>query len=464
MLALATRLLAMAWARGSGFTAISDDDFARVVLAQRFTAAPRFDASQSSWLPFPIWWDGVSMLLVGQRVEALRRLYELWSLLGVVGCYIAGRWLGATRLAAALGALACAGLPHAVWLSMATVPDGYVAVLGLLAAASLHRERLELRWVGALAACAASLSRYEAWAIAAVVAGFNGVDAIRHRTAPSSSGSGPALWGCALLAAFAPCAWLIHGALNHGDALFFVQRVADYRRGIGESLPHVAAAFSGYPARLLTCEPELTLLALVTIAVRWRRARRFTRIAVAMTAILLLLVAGDMRDGAPTHHAGRPLLMLWLSMALVCAALLSTWYRERPGRASAATLTAVAAGFTLRLYLPAHEPFVDRESELAVGRALSELLVHERALVYTPHYGYLAIMAGSQHPDRFIAVNCTDPRQADLEPCHSPAHLQTHARAAAVRWWVMAATQARALGLQASAQQPPYAWGRFSVD
>ncbi len=455
----------MAWASAEGFTAISDDDFARLVLAQRFADTPRFDASQSSWLPFPIWWDGLSMLFTSSRVEAIRQLYWVWSLLGVVGCYVAGRWLGAGRLAAALGALLCAALPHAVWLSMATVPDGYAAVLGLLAVASVGSARVDVRWLGATAAGVAALSRYEAWAVALVVAAFNGRDAMRSRkrVAPPEKQRQSALWGPALLALLGPCVWLIHGTINHGDAFFFVQRVADYRRDLGESLPHFAAALRGYPARLLTCEPELTLLMLSALACRASQARRFSRVAVATGALMLLLIAGDLRDGAPTHHPGRPLLLLWLSMALVTAALLSDWSRERPWRAGGITAGSLAAGFALRLLLPAHEPFADRESELAVGRALQPLLKQERALIYTPHYGYLAVMAGSRQPDRLLPVNCADPRQVHLEPCSEAGSLQSYAGAAGINWWVMEASRARSLELEIAGERPPYAWGQFTA-
>lgn len=454
----------MAWASAEGFTAVSDDDFARLVLAQRFVNTPRWDASQSSWLPLPIWWDGLSMLLTSTRVEVVRQLYWVWSLFGVLGCYVAGRWLGATRLVAALGALFCAALPHAVWLSMATVPDGHAAVLGLLAVASVHSARTTVRWLGAAAACAASLGRYEAWAIAGVVAAFNGYDALRSSRSVEPVETVPrrALLGPALLALLGPCGWLIHGSISHGDAFFFVQRVADYRRDLGESLPNFVAALRGYPARLLTCEPELTLFSLSSIACRPSHARRFSRVAVAAAALMLLLVVGDLRDGAPTHHQGRPLLLLWLSMALVTAALMGAWYRDFPWRAGGITAAALATGLALRLFSPAHESFGSRESELEVGRALRQLLTQEQALIYTPHYGYLAVMAGSQQPDQLLPINCGDPRQVHLEPCEDPRSLQSYAESAGMAWWVMEASQARTLGLEIVGERPPYAWGRFT--
>ena len=38
-----------------GFRAVSDDDFARVVLAQQWAAHPTLDPTGTSWLPVPFW-------------------------------------------------------------------------------------------------------------------------------------------------------------------------------------------------------------------------------------------------------------------------------------------------------------------------------------------------------------------------------------------------------------------------
>ena len=48
-----------------GFDHISDDDFARVTIAQTFASHPKVDPSGTSWLPFPFWAMGAAMLLFG---------------------------------------------------------------------------------------------------------------------------------------------------------------------------------------------------------------------------------------------------------------------------------------------------------------------------------------------------------------------------------------------------------------
>ena len=51
-----------------GFRAVSDDDFARVVLAQEWAHAPRLDPPGTSWLPVPVWIYGA--LVGGASLDA----------------------------------------------------------------------------------------------------------------------------------------------------------------------------------------------------------------------------------------------------------------------------------------------------------------------------------------------------------------------------------------------------------
>ncbi len=52
------KLVASLAVLGSGFRAVSEDDYARIVIAQRFAAAPRLDPSGTRWLPLPFWLYG----------------------------------------------------------------------------------------------------------------------------------------------------------------------------------------------------------------------------------------------------------------------------------------------------------------------------------------------------------------------------------------------------------------------
>jgi hypothetical protein len=48
-----------AWLLARGFSHVSDDDYARTVIAEQFAHAPRLDPSGTSWLPLPFWVAGL---------------------------------------------------------------------------------------------------------------------------------------------------------------------------------------------------------------------------------------------------------------------------------------------------------------------------------------------------------------------------------------------------------------------
>ena len=56
----------------AGFEAVSDDDYARVVIAEEWARAPRFDASGTSWLPLPFWVVGAAMRVFGRGLGTAR--------------------------------------------------------------------------------------------------------------------------------------------------------------------------------------------------------------------------------------------------------------------------------------------------------------------------------------------------------------------------------------------------------
>ncbi|HEV8550575.1 MAG TPA: hypothetical protein VGQ57_16130, partial [Polyangiaceae bacterium] len=107
----------------AGFRAVSDDDYARVVIAQRFAEAPALDPSGTSWLPLPFWIYGTAFatfggsLAVARGVAIALALGSMWLLL------VAARWLGAGRFGAVAGVLVAAVFPWSAWLGAAPVPE-----------------------------------------------------------------------------------------------------------------------------------------------------------------------------------------------------------------------------------------------------------------------------------------------------------------------------------------------------
>ena len=105
-------------------------------------------------------------------------------------------------------------------------------------------------------------------------------------------------------------AWNAHA---HGSALHFVARVTIFRHAIGAADVPLSEKLLAYPRALVVETPEVAVLGLIGVAglahpalrLRWRWA------AAAALAILVFLVWGDVRDGAPTHHPARALAALW---------------------------------------------------------------------------------------------------------------------------------------------------------
>jgi hypothetical protein len=461
---------------GSGFFAISDDDFSRLVIAQAFAVVPKLDPSGTSWLPLPFFAYGTVFTLFGKSLFVARVAGLVFGLLAALGIYLAARWLSLSR-ATALGAgLIGAAFPHAAYYGAATVPDYPTAVLVLLGAVSLSAKDPRIRLLGALAAAAATLCRYETWPVAAVVAIYAIFD---WRSSPRQW----PLTATALLAPLGAFAWLLHGLVHHHDAFFFIKRVTAYKRALGRSPTSWFEQLTAQPQSFIRGEPELvvlTLSLLVTVALvvgkqglagtAWRRP------TLALFALVVFLVIGDLRDGAPTHHGERVLLSLWCGLALVSAELLTRLLAalprllaalprpatQEPTRLLAALprllvalprpatqgltvfglglLVAVTA-FYVRPKLTPVEPFVDRARELALGQHLATYLrPDESVAVYTEDYGYFAVDAALGRPGAVKPLLTRDPRHPEADPLSEPELLAARLTALGVRTFVVPAT------------------------
>jgi hypothetical protein len=395
----------LAW----GFRAISDDDFARVVIAQEFVASPRLDPSGTSWLPLPFWLQGAVMAGAGRTLEVARATSFVLGVLSAILVLVAATWLGVRRTGALLGALVACAIPYAAWLGVATVPDAPTASLILLGAAAAGSATEGRRLVGATALLAASLSRYEAWPVAATFAIFAGIDAVRQQR--------PWFALAAAVACAGPCGWMLHGLLTHHDPVFFLARVAAYRRSLGAS----SAGIWSVPFALLRCEPELAGITLATVATAWVRRvpmdlARYRRAAILLLGLLVFLVVGDLRDGAATHHGERVLLAIWLAAAVLSGDLLCRIWStlDTRGRlilvAAACAIVGLGAAW-VRPGWARRDSFVDRSLEASIGEQARAAGASSRLLVDSRDYGYLAVIAGFGRPERAAAFDPRDPRQ-----------------------------------------------------
>src|SRR6185503_6603773 len=81
----------------SGFRAISDDDYARVAIAERFATHPTLDPSGTSWLPAPFWLNGIVMLPLGRSLDVARGTAFTLGLSSALLIHVSARWLGVSR-------------------------------------------------------------------------------------------------------------------------------------------------------------------------------------------------------------------------------------------------------------------------------------------------------------------------------------------------------------------------------
>jgi len=250
----------------------------------------------------------------------------------------------------------------------------------------------------------------------------------------------------ALLAIAGPLGWLVHGARAHGDAWFFLARVADYRRAVGGASVPLLARIFGYPLAVLRCEPELAVVTASAIVAAYaggvsRALGRYRRLGLLMAVLLAFLVVGDLYDGAPTHHAERALLPIWLAFAVVAG---DVWVGAWPllDRARRLRIAAIAAPalvmcvLVVRPWFARRDSFIDRSAEVAIGRSAAQAAApSERVAIDTADFGFYAVMAAFGIPERAYPLDDHDPRRArqvDRSPSHQA--IRERLRVAGADW------------------------------
>ncbi|MCA9588963.1 MAG: hypothetical protein KC657_26790 [Myxococcales bacterium] len=388
-----------------GFDHVSDDDFARVTIAQEFAHAPKLDPTGTSWLPLPFWLLGAVMMVLGRSLTVARVASVLFAALATPLPYLAMRRGGVARRDALLGVTMATLCPWSVWLGAATVPEAMAASLvsaGAIGLGLSGRERGadDARSTALWLACVAGacLSRYEAWPVAATIAAASVVGAWR-------AGPGDARRRAlvvAALASAAPLAWMAWNAHAHDGPLHFFRRVSSYKRAMGEGTTDTLAALAMYPILLITTATGVSVPALLGLGRREVTRTWATPLACAAVAIAMLAY-GNVRDGAPTHHPERALLVpLHLLGPFAAAALGPVVLATRRGRAAIAFAFVVWGAFLVRAMAwraPAQAADEDRAPQVARGRELARRGV--TALSLEPcAYEHYALIAGYGAPER----------------------------------------------------------------
>lgn len=406
----------------AGFDHVSDDDFARVTIAQSFAHAPKLDPSGTSWLPFPFWALGSVMVAAGRSLAVARIASIALASLAATVPYLALRLRGSSRMAG-LAAVGFATLsPWSLWLGASTVPESFTAsftagaAIALGAAAGPKDEHDDAmpdaaaRIGFALALLAACLSRYEPWPVAAVLALVLAKRAFTA-SAPRQRKRDLLLAG---IVAFGPLAWLGWNALAHGDALHFFQRVARFKRALGEGTQDTIPALLLYPRLLLLRRPDVIVAAtcaLVTgrlFAASGEALRRRWAVPFACVAAQLAFLAyGNVHDGAPAHHPERALLgIIFLTaafaadvLAKVATAALGEARAAALGMAAFVVLSWVVNGTALLHDVPGTGATEVRMAQIAAGKALRDEKVEH--VVLTPcAYEHFALIAAFGSPER----------------------------------------------------------------
>ncbi|MFM2420405.1 MAG: hypothetical protein RL385_5128 [Pseudomonadota bacterium] len=408
VLLLAGATLALiAVARAHGLVALSDDDYARIVIAERQSLAPQLDPSGTSWLPLPFWIYGAWLRVTaafGVAPLAGARLLP-WGLgpACAVLIFSATRLSGAAPRQAFAGALLAMSTPELSQHAGLCGPELLAAsLIGLSLAArgaSLCapdlRSAVRLGHLAAFASCLASLSRYEAWPVAALVA----VLGLRNRLLSWQQRLrelGIALSGCA--------GWMLHNALVHDDPLHFVARVSAYSRSLGTSFSP-SAVLAEYTHTLVFSRAVLVLAAAVAVHRVLGGAqlrKRLFPMLLGLGSVLVFLLGGALRGGVPTHHVERALIPVFLLLAVIAC---------HAGRALYPSLLLQLALLPQGLtktdgFSRAHEEAVGEALRVRMGRGT-------RALVSTPDYGYFAVIAASGAPDACTPDQIHDPRTQD---------------------------------------------------
>jgi hypothetical protein len=389
-----------AWILHQGFTHVSDDDYSRTVIAETFAHAPKLDPSGTSWLPLPFWIEGAAMAVFGRTLGVARAVAVVLGAVTVAVPYLAMRAIGVRRWAAVAATLVAMALPWSAWLGVATVPEAWFGAL--VAGAAMLAGRTDARPWAAGMLLAASLCRYEAWPVCALMAllcAWSADEGKRRRRDVA----------CVIAALAGPIAWMAWNAHAHGSPLHFLSRVTSFRHAIGAAdVPLVDKIFT-YPLSLVEETPEVALLgavglsglAIPAVRARWRWP------AFAAAAVLVFLVWGDVKDGAPTHHPARALAMTWWVLAGMGIDVVASRLEARAGaRRRPEVVVAVAAALLWCVTLPARwrespgsTESENRAAQIAAGLDLRARGVQE-ATVHPCAFEHFALLAAWGAPER----------------------------------------------------------------
>lgn len=425
-----------------GFDAVSDDDFARVVISQGFASTPKLDPSATSWLPFPFWLTGTAMILTKPTVVVAKILSVVLACGSGLLVYGAARLCKITPESALLGTLGWTVVPTGVLLGAATVPELPTAALCASALLLLRRSDIASAFMASALVFPATLSRYEAWPVAFCVAAATLRNAWKS---DATRGALAASLGVACLACLGPLSWMGWNHVAHGDALHFHARVSSYWFAWGGA-SNIVDFWLTFAKPLAV---DAIVLAVFVAAVAYN-ARHSPKIitwwvpAISSVVVVAALIAAQCAGAAPTHHPDRSLLFLW---AVGWMAVMDRGLTAKPLRYTLFAIVLLVS--VARTMILASNYGVHREDERRVGGWLRDH-TQGRVLLVPKDYGYFATLAEMGPSDRLDLTCSLDPRDRS-QPCRTETdnELRDRMRKRQARWLVVsgeARAAARTLG------------------
>lgn len=400
----------------SGFQAVSDDDYSRVVIAQLFAVTPKLDPSGTSWLPFPFWLLGGIMMAVGRSLESARLASWAIACGSAALVYLAARRSGLRPHVALLGTMVGTSVPLGILSSTATIPEFYTASLCTAALLSLRRGRPSDVWVAGVFILPATLSRYETWPIAMVVAVYGAWrlsrEGVKHAALPAFAGL--------VAASLGPVLWMAWNWTTHGSPLAFHKRVADYWFALGRGTEGTLVDLITYPRALATSEPLLLLGVMAVVGLYAKRGlvagkllETWSLPLIGVVWVMLWLTGAQLTGGAPTHHPERALLFVsmigWIWVTASIDTALRSWKRGLPLVSS-----LLVAVFAYRIAHTAAAEDADRTDALATGHWLRENAVDGLVLLVPTDYGHFAVSGSLAEPERVVLSDDLDPRNRQV--------------------------------------------------
>ena len=450
---VAARLLVTGLAWAFGFGAVSDDDFARVTISQAFAAVPRLDPTGTSWLPVPFWVTGAAMAVIGSSLVVARVVAVSLACASGIVLYAAARFGRVSAGSAWLGALLFTFVPVGVFTGAATVPELPTAALCSAALLTLRRSDAKAAWVAAALVLPATLSRYEAWPVAACVVAGAAVAGVKDGSRAGVASRA----GAIALACLGPIAWVLWNRHAHGDAFHFHARVSAYWFAWG-------GASKGW-GPIDHLEPLLVDGALLGAcgagALYWGRGaprwRTWSVPLLACLGVVAALALAQITGGAPTHHPERALLFVWGVGWVVVADL---WPEHGWKLWRGVWGGAVIAFMATQIHAIAPSYGVNRTDEVRVGTWLRDHA--EGAVLLAPKdHGYFAILAAMGSRDRVTLASSVDPRDRP-EPCpfEDEGALRDRSRAEGAHWLVASGQKGR---VARSVGEPRFETGEWVV-